>query len=213
MTIDIESLQNVQKTLHNYPNSELLIVTKNREEKDILRLINLGFNKFGENRVQEASKKFNKIINEYLHHIDLHLIGPLQSNKVKQALEIFDTIQSIDRKKIIDVIANEKLKINKNKNHSFFLQVNIGEEIQKFGAHPKELKSLYNYALSKDLNIKGLMCIPPNDSNSKYFFGLMKTLRDQINPNLKLSMGMSADYEVALNCGSNFIRVGSKIFL
>ena len=98
MTIDIESLQNVQKTLHNYPNSELLIVTKNREEKDILRLINLGFNKFGENRVQEASKKFNKIINEYLHHIDLHLIGPLQSNKVKQALEIFDTIQSIDRK-------------------------------------------------------------------------------------------------------------------
>ncbi len=213
MTIDIDSLQNVQKTLHNYPNSELLIVTKNRDEKDIFKLIELGFNKFGENRVQEALQKFNKIINNHLYSINLHLIGPLQSNKVKQALEIFDTIQSIDRKKIIDVISKEKIKLNKKKIHSFFLQVNIGEEVQKFGANPKDLKSLYNYALSKDLNILGLMCIPPNDNNPKYYFDLMKTLRDQINPNLKLSMGMSADYEVALNCGSNFIRVGSKIFI
>lgn len=213
MTIDTANLQNVQKTLLNYPNSELLIVSKNREEKDILRLIELGFNNFGENRVQEASHKYNKILNNPLYSINLHLIGPLQSNKVKQALEIFDTIQSIDREKIIDVISKEKIKIEKKKTHNFFLQVNIGEEVQKFGIHPKELNSLYNYALNKELNIQGLMCIPPNDNDSKYYFDLMKTLRDQINPNLKLSMGMSADYEIALNCGSNIIRVGSKIFL
>ena len=213
MTIDIVSLQNIQKIIHNYSDAELLIVSKNREEKDILSLIKLGFKKFGENRVQEASQKFKKIINNQFYPIDLHLIGPLQSNKVKQALEIFDTIQSIDREKIIDTIAKEKIRIDNIKTHSFFLQVNIGEEVQKFGIHPKKLNSLYNYALNKNLNIQGLMCIPPNDNNPKVYFDLMKSLRDQINPNLKLSMGMSADYKVALECGSNFIRVGSKIFL
>ena len=213
MPIDQSSLQTICETLRKFPNSDLLIVTKNRSEKDIKELIDIGFKRFGENRVQEADKKFNQYLNEDNHSLELHLIGPLQSNKVKKALEIFNIIQSIDRKKLIDEISKEKIKQNKIKCFGYFLQVNIGEEKQKSGVLPKDLEDLYHYAISKDLNVLGLMCIPPNDDDPELHFGLMRDLRNKLNNKLKLSMGMSSDYEVALNCGSNIIRVGSKIFL
>jgi len=211
--IDKSSLQTICETLKKFPNSELLIVTKNRSEEDIQGLINIGLNKFGENRVQEAQKKFNQYINKKNHSLELHLIGPLQTNKVKNALEIFNIIQSIDRKKLIDEIAKEKLKQNKIRCFGYFLQINIGEEKQKSGVLPKDLEDLYHYAIYKGLNVLGLMCIPPNDDDPEYHFGLMRDLKNKLNNKLKLSMGMSSDYETALNCGSNIIRVGSKIFL
>lgn len=213
MPIDQSSLQTVCGTLKKFHNSDLLIVTKNRSEEDIKDLISIGFNRFGENRVQEADKKFNLYLNENNHFLELHLIGPLQTNKVKKALEIFNIIQSIDRKRLIDEISKEKIKQNKIRCFGFFLQVNIGEEKQKSGVLPKDLEDLYRYAIYKGLNVLGLMCIPPNDDDPEYYFALMKDLRNKINDKLKLSMGMSSDYETALNCGSNIIRVGSKIFL
>jgi len=211
--IDQSSLQTVCETLKKFPNSDLLIVTKNRSEEDIKELIDIGFNRFGENRVQEADKKFNQYLNENNHSLELHLIGPLQSNKVKKALEIFNIIQSIDRKKLIDEISKEKIKQNKIRCFGYFLQVNIGEEKQKSGVLIDDLEDLYHYAIYKGLNVLGLMCIPPNDDDPKYHFDLMRDLKNKLNDKLKLSMGMSSDYETALNCGSNTIRVGSKIFL
>ena len=183
-----------------------MIVTKNRSIEEIIELIKLGENIFGENRVQEAKKKFNF----QNPKIELHLIGPLQTNKVKDALGIFDVIQSIDRKKLIDCIHDHMNKETKTKN--FFIQVNIGNESQKSGVSIGDLPIIYDYAQKKELNIKGLMCIPPLNLDPKIFFEKMVEIKNQINPNLNLSMGMSDDYKIALGCGSNLIRVGSLIF-
>jgi pyridoxal phosphate enzyme (YggS family) len=210
--IDYDSLEYVSQTVKNYQNTDLLIVTKNRNEIDIKGLIDLGYFRFGENRVQEALRKFSLFPPKILNSLDLHLIGPLQSNKTRKALEIFNVIQSIDRKKIIDEISLEMKKLNHHKTNAFFLQVNIGEEDQKFGIHPKDIEDLYKYAISQKLNIIGLMCIPPNNHDPRKYFQQMIKIRDKIDIHLKLSMGMSSDYKIALDCGSNIIRVGSKIF-
>lgn len=212
MPIDYDSLEYVSQTVKNYQNTDLLIVTKNRNEIDIKGLIDLGYFRFGENRVQEALRKFSLFPPKILNSLDLHLIGPLQSNKTRKALEIFNVIQSIDRKKIIDEISLEMKKLNHHKTNAFFLQVNIGEEDQKFGIHPKDIEDLYKYAISQKLNIIGLMCIPPNNHDPRKYFQQMIKIRDKIDIHLKLSMGMSSDYKIALDCGSNIIRVGSKIF-
>lgn len=212
MPIDYDSLEYVSQTVKNYQNTDLLIVTKNRNEIDIKGLIDLGYFRFGENRVQEALRKFSLFPPKILNSLDLHLIGPLQSNKTRKALEIFNVIQSIDRKKIIDEISLEMKKLNHRKTNAFFLQVNIGEEDQKFGIHPKDIEDLYKYAISQKLNIIGLMCIPPNNHDPRKYFQQMIKIRDKIDIHLKLSMGMSSDYKIALDCGSNIIRVGSKIF-
>ena len=206
MSINRNNLEIIKAELKKYHQSSLMIVTKNRSIEDITDLIQLGQNIFGENRVQEAKKKFN-FQNQ---NIELHLIGPLQTNKVKDALSIFDVIQSIDRKKLIDIIYGYMNEETKTKN--FFIQVNIGNEPQKSGVSMSDLPIIYDYALKKQLNIKGLMCIPPLDSDPKIFFEKMIVLKNQINPNLILSMGMSNDYQIALECGANMIRVGSLIF-
>jgi len=190
---------------------KLVAVTKNRPEEDIINLINNQILIFGENRVQEAQKKFLPLKKKF-NNIAVHLIGPLQSNKAKQALMLFDTIQSLDRKKIIDEISVLKKKIGQIRTKYFFLQVNIGMEQQKSGIPPHEVSHLYDYAIKSNLNVIGLMCIPPYDNQSEKYFKDMKNLRDQINPQLLLSMGMSSDYRQALLCGSNCIRIGSKIF-
>ena len=212
MPIDYDSLEYVSQTVKNYQNTDLLIVTKNRNEIDIKGLIDLGYFRFGENRVQEALHKFSLFPPKILNSLDLHLIGPLQSNKTRKALEIFNVIQSIDRKKIIDEISLEMKKLKHHKTNAFFLQVNIGEEDQKFGIRPKDIEDLYKYAISQKLNIIGLMCIPPNNHDPRKYFQQMIKIRDKIDIHLKLSMGMSSDYKIALDCGSNIIRVGSKIF-
>ena len=208
MSINYKQLERINKTLENFPSAKLQIVTKNRDIKTIKELIDKGYSLFGENKVQEANEKFKDL---NAPNLDLHLIGPLQTNKVKLALQIFNTIQSIDREKLVNEIVKVKNK-SEIKTVDFFIQVNIGEEEQKSGVLPNNLERLYNHCVTKNLNISGLMCIPPLGDNAKSYFDKIRSLRDKLNLNLKLSMGMSSDYEISLNCGSNLIRVGSVIF-
>tara|TARA_B100001057_G_scaffold316690_1_gene316833 strand:+ start:334 stop:963 length:630 start_codon:yes stop_codon:yes gene_type:complete len=208
MTINYKQLDRINKTLENFPSAKLQIVTKNRDIKTIKELIEKGYSLFGENKVQEANEKFKDF---NASNLDLHLIGPLQTNKVKLALQVFNTIQSIDREKLVNEIVKVKNK-SEIKTVDFFIQVNIGEEEQKSGVLPNNLERLYNHCINQNLNISGLMCIPPLGDNAKIYFDKIRSLRDKLNLNLKLSMGMSSDYEISLNCGSNLIRVGSIIF-
>ena len=208
MSINYQQLEKINKFLKNFPSARLQIVTKNRDTKIINELIERGYRLFGENKVQEANEKYKNFALENLH---LHLIGPLQTNKVRAALELFNTIESVDREKLVKEIV--KVQNNfKTKTSDFFIQVNIGEEEQKSGVLPENLDYLYAMCIQNSLNISGLMCIPPFDQNAKKYFDKLRFLRDKLNPNLKLSMGMSNDYEISLKCGSNIIRVGSRIF-
>ena len=210
MTINFKILDQIQYNLKKFDKANLLIVSKNQTSNDVQELINQGFKIFGENRVQEASKKFDNIDN--IEKLELHLIGPLQTNKVKDALILFNTIQSIDRKKLVDAIAKASISLKNKKTNSYYIQVNIGSEIQKSGVSQADVVDLYRYAIDKGLNVIGLMCIPPMGSNSEIFFKEMNVIKNKINPKLFLSMGMSNDYLVALNHKSNLIRVGSLIF-
>ena len=209
MQINSEQLKEVDLKVKEYPNASLLIVTKNRPQSLVKLLISKGYSLFGENKVQEAKEKFSSLEHK---NFDLHLIGPLQTNKVKLALTLFDTIQSIDRPKLIKEIAKQINSDTKIKTNDYFIQVNIGQELQKSGVLPNEAKELYKFAISKNLKIAGLMCIPPFDEEPNEYFEKMCILRDDINPKLKLSMGMSNDYEIALSINSNLVRVGSRIF-
>ena len=196
--------------IQDYNLTKLLIVSKNQSLDDVKALIDKGYKIFGENKVQEAKKKFQELDN--LFKINLHLIGPLQTNKVKEALHLFNTIQSVDREKLVDEISKFINKKDEIKTKSFYIQINIGSEEQKSGVDKAQFKDFYHYALAKNLNIEGLMCIPPNDTNANEYFREMNEIRKKINPNLKLSMGMSNDYQIALEHQSNLIRIGSLIF-
>ena len=208
MGINYNQLEEINEYLKNFPSAKLQIVTKNRDTEVIKDLINKGYRIFGENKVQEANEKYKNL---ELKNLDLHLIGPLQTNKVKLALQVFNTIQTIDREKLVNEIYKIRNKF-KSKTSNLFIQINIGEEEQKSGVSPDKLEHLYNFCINKNLNIVGLMCIPPLGDNAKAYFDRMRELRNKLNSNLKLSMGMSSDYEISLKCGSNLIRVGSKIF-
>ena len=199
MKINYDELNRISVNIKKYPNASLLLVTKNRPQSIIKLLIDEGYSLFGENRVQEADEK-------------LHLIGPLQTNKVKLALSLFDTIQSIDRPKLVKEISKHINSDNNFKTRDFFIQVNIGEEPQKAGVSLNETKDLYDYAISENLKISGLMCIPPFDEKPDKYFKKMSYLRDNIDKSLTLSMGMSNDYEIALSLKSDMVRIGSKIF-
>ena len=210
MTVNLQSLKQIQSEISKIsPYTKLLIVSKNRTIEDINKLIDLGHYSFGENKVQESLTKFSS--HNQRKKIDLHLIGPLQTNKAKQALFLFDTIQSLDRYKLVDEIIKIKKKLTVL-TKEFYIQVNIGEEEQKSGIKINELESFYTYCKSNDLNIVGIMCIPPNNNDPEKYFNLMINLRNKIETTLLLSMGMSNDYTKALDLQSNLIRVGSKIF-
>ncbi len=210
MTINTKNITSIIEDLKNLP-TRLMIVTKNQSNEDISELIEQGFKLFGENRVQEAKLKYLKS-NLYEKNIELHLIGPLQTNKVKDALKIFDVIQTVDRASLVDEISKQLIKLTVIKTKKFFIQVNIGDESQKSGVSVKDLRDLYDYSIDRKLNIHGLMCIPPNILDPKDHFKEMINLRDKINSQLKLSMGMSNDYKIALQYKSDIIRVGSLIF-
>lgn len=210
MTINTKNINSIIEDLKNLP-TRLMIVTKNQSNEDISELIEQGFKLFGENRVQEAKLKYLKP-NLYEKNIELHLIGPLQTNKVKDALKIFDVIQTVDRASLVDEISKQLIKLTVIKTKKFFIQVNIGDESQKSGVSVKDLRDLYDYSIDRKLNIHGLMCIPPNILDPKDHFKEMINLRDKINSQLKLSMGMSNDYKIALQYKSDIIRVGSLIF-
>ena len=209
MQINSEQLKEVDLKVKKYPNASLLIVTKNRPQSLVKILISKGYNLFGENKVQEAKEKFFSLEQR---NFNLHLIGPLQTNKVKLALTLFDTIQSIDRPKLVKEISKHINSDSNLKTRDFFIQVNIGEEPQKAGVSLNETKDLYDYAISENLKISGLMCIPPFDEKPDKFFKKMSYLRDNIDKSLTLSMGMSNDYEIALSLKSDMVRIGSKIF-
>ena len=171
-------------------------------------LIDYGHLEYGENKVQEAIDKWTniKLINS---EIKLHLIGKLQTNKVRFALKIFDYIHSVDSKKLAKKIADEELK--QNKKMKIFLQVNIGNEEQKSGISEDKLNDLYTFCKKLDLNVVGLMCIPPSQNKSEIFFQKMNTLAKELNLQ-ELSMGMSADYVEAAKNSATYLRIGSNIF-
>ena len=187
----------------------IIAVSKTFTLEHIKPLINHGHNHFGENKVQEALAKWSDQ-KKNNHNLKLHMIGKLQSNKAKDAVQLFDYIHSVDNQKLADALA--KHQRNLNKSLKYFIQVNIGNEIQKSGIPVGELDAFYNYCTTEiDLKIIGLMVIPPLDDNTEKYF---KSL-NQLNKSLaleNLSMGMSADYLEAIENGSNFVRIGSSIF-
>ena len=212
MTSIVESFKKINSNILRLDlkkNVNIIAVSKTFSIDHIKPLIDFGHTHFGENKVQEAATKWSEIKKEK-PNIKLHMVGKLQSNKAKGAVEIFDYIHSLDNQKLADVLS--KAQNNKNKYLKYFIQVNIGNEIQKSGISISELDDFYNYCINeKKLEIIGLMIIPPNDNNTiKYF----KTV-NELNSSLalkELSMGMSADYLEALNHGATFVRIGSSIF-
>ena len=185
-----------------------MCVTKNQSLKEIQELYDFGIRIFGENKVQEANEKWSNMKVEY-PNTKLHLIGGLQTNKVKLAVKIFDYIHSVDNEKLARKISEEQKK--QSKKIKIFIQVNLGEEKQKSGILKKNLKQFYEYCKKLDLDILGLMCIPPQNEDPKTFFKQLYLLNESLG--LKdLSMGMSSDYLIAVECSSSYLRIGSKIF-
>mgnify|MGYP001283127992 FL=1 len=207
MSINNKILEKIKNDI-SVKNTKLLIVTKTRSQEDINQLIKMGYSDFAENRVQEAQEKFIDILPN--KDIKLNLIGPLQSNKVKQALKLFDTIQSVDREKIVNELAKHLDISSRTKN--FYIQINIGEEPQKSGVMPSDFETLYQYCINKKLKISGIMCIPPQNEDPRPFFEEMNKIKNSINEELTLSMGMSSDYKIALDYHTDEIRIGSLIF-
>ena len=186
--------------------TNIIAVSKTFQISHIQPLIDFGHNHFGENKVQEASAKWTQIKN-IKKGLKLHMIGKLQSNKAKEAVRIFDYIHSLDSQKLVDILA--KTQIDYNKNLKYFIQVNIGNEMQKSGISISELDPFYNYCTKeKKLDILGLMVIPPNDKDNKKYFKTISELNNSLALS-DLSMGMSADYMDAINFGSTYSYIGS----
>ena len=187
---------------------KIIAVSKTFLIKDIEPLIEYGHQDFGENKVQEAIDKWTDIKN-INHKIKLHLIGRLQTNKVKFALKIFDYIHSLDSEKLASKIAEEQVK--QEKKPKILIQVNIGNEEQKSGIKKEKLDDFYKFCKNLNLDIIGTMCIPPNDNNTEKYFSEMNNINQELNFK-ELSMGMSGDYLEAIKNNATYVRVGSKIF-
>jgi hypothetical protein len=200
--------EDLKSKINNYQNVKVIAVSKTFPIEVIMPLIKYGHLEYGENKVQEAITKWTdiKLANP---NIKLHLIGKLQTNKVKFVLKLFDYIHSVDSKKLAKKIADEELK--QNKKTKIFLQVNIGKEEQKSGINKDHLDDLYLYCKNLNLDIVGLMCIPPTNNNPEIFFKEMALLNKKLNL-LELSMGMSSDYIEAAKNSATFLRIGSNIF-
>jgi pyridoxal phosphate enzyme (YggS family) len=215
MHYSVQNLNNIKEEINtkaskfvknNIPN--IIAVSKTFPKESVFPLIEYGHLDFGENKVQEALEKWSdlKFKNK---NIRLHLLGKLQRNKVKDALKIFDFIHSIDSEKLAKKISDEQ--ILQNKKIKIFIQVNIGDEQQKSGIPIGDLENFYSYCKKINLNVIGLMCIPPAIEDPERFFLTMKKLSDSLNL-VELSMGMSGDYLKAINHSSTYIRIGTAIF-
>tara|TARA_B100001121_G_scaffold280227_1_gene271972 strand:+ start:138 stop:797 length:660 start_codon:yes stop_codon:yes gene_type:complete len=187
---------------------KIIAVSKTFPIEKILPLIEYGHKDFGENKVQECADKWRDVKLEN-KEIDLHLIGKLQRNKVKLAVEMFDYIHSVDNEKLAKKISEEAVKIKKIM--KIFIQVNIGNENQKSGIDVEDLFKFYEYCKKLNLNVVGLMCIPPLNQDPQKFFIKMESLKKELNLE-GLSMGMSADYLEAVKYSSSYVRIGSNIF-
>jgi pyridoxal phosphate enzyme (YggS family) len=192
----------------NINQPKVIAVSKTFSLDKILPLIDYGHLDYGENKVQEAIEKWTNI-KLTKKDLKLHLIGKLQTNKVKQAIKIFDYIHSVDSEKLAKKIADEEDK--QGKKIKIFIQVNIGDEDQKSGINKNQLSDFYQFCKTSKLNVVGLMCIPPFDQDSKKYFEEMSVLNKKLNLN-DLSMGMSSDYLEAINYSATYLRIGSSIF-
>ena len=204
----VQNLKNIKKELKdNNINLKIIAVSKTFEISHINPLIDHGHYIYGENRVQEAKRKWEDLLIQN-KNLNIHLIGGLQTNKAKDAVKLFKCIHSVDREKLVDalLIAEDSLKLKRE----YFLQVNTGNESQKSGVNIKNLEQLYEYAKGK-LNIVGLMCIPPINEDSKKHYETLRELAKKLNLR-ELSMGMSHDYLKAGLTGATYVRIGSKIF-
>jgi len=189
-----------------FPN--IIAVSKTFPMSEIKPLIDHGHIHFGENKVQEAIEKWKEEINKN-SKVKLHMIGKLQRNKVKHAVQLFHYIHSVDNLKLAQKISEEQKK--QNKKIKIFLQINIGDEEQKSGISLEEVQNLYNDCLKLDLNVIGLMCLPPLDDKASTYFKNIKNMNDNLSMN-ELSIGMSNDYLEAVKFKSTFLRIGTKIF-
>lgn len=195
-------------SLNPAPATRLVAVSKTVPQAGVREALEAGQRLFGENRVQEAQAKFPALKDEF-PDLELHLIGPLQTNKVREALALFDCIQTLDRARLADAIAGERDKSGRDVR--LFVQVNTGEEPQKAGVLPAETPALIDHARKLGLKVEGLMCIPPvDDDAAPHFALLLKLARAHGLPHL--SMGMSGDFELAIRFGATHVRVGSAIF-
>ena len=195
-----------QKQLKTNP--KIIVVTKTFSLNKITPLIECGHVHFGENKIQEAENKWLEVRNKY-SNLKLHMIGKLQSNKVKKAIQIFDYIHSLENEKLaLKIIKYEK---ELNKKIRLFIQVNLAEENEKSGILLSDLNKFYDYCTKElSLNVIGLMCLPPIESNSQEYFKILKNTAEKLN--LKdLSMGMSSDFEQAVVNGSTYLRLGTII--
>ena len=199
---------NISKT-DNAHTAKIVAVSKTFPLSHVMPLIDFGHNHYGENKVQEADAKWRDI-KKVKKNLQLHLIGKLQSNKAKKAVEIFDYIHSLDSQKLADILSKNEKEINKSIN--YFIQVNLGNESQKSGIPYNEVDAFYNYCTKeKKMNVLGLMAIPPNDNNKGKYFKSLSELNSSLALK-ELSIGMSADYMTALDHKATFLRIGSLIF-
>ncbi len=210
MHYTINNLLSVNNEIEKKSNNKtnIIAVSKTFPIEKIMPLIEHGHEHFGENKVQEAVEKWSNLKKNFAN-IKLHLVGKLQTNKVKYVVDLFDYIHSVDNIKLAMKISNEQKKFNKKP--KIFIQINIGNEIQKTGINKNELRNFYNSCIELGLDVIGTMCLPPDDGKSELYFSEMKKLNDNLNLK-EISMGMSADYLNAIKHGSTFIRIGSKIF-
>ena len=187
----------------------IIAVSKTFSMEHISPLVNYGHVHYGENKVQEAVSKWSELRKDK-KNLKLHMIGKLQSNKAKEAVKFFDYIHSLDNQKLADTLSRSQTSFNKHLD--YFIQVNLGNEIQKSGIPVNQLDPFYNYCINEiNLKIIGLMIIPPNDDNSKKYFKSLNELNNSLALK-EISMGMSADYKEAVECGATFVRLGSSIF-
>ena len=211
MTLNIikSKIEKAEQNAHrDIGSTQLLAVSKVQPNERVLNVLKQGHKVFGENKVQETQGKW-PAFRENFSNVKVHLIGPLQTNKVKQAIELFDAIHTVDRLKLAQKLSNEIQ--SQGKAPEMFIQINTGEEEQKSGIFPKDADQFISDCLSLDLPIKGLMVIPPVNEEPSLHFGLLRKIA-QRNGLEGLSMGMSSDFESAIAMGATHIRVGSAIF-
>tara|TARA_B100001093_G_scaffold415621_1_gene406096 strand:+ start:940 stop:1602 length:663 start_codon:yes stop_codon:yes gene_type:complete len=201
--------QKLSSLARNLSDIELIAVSKKQSSEKIIELLNCGHRSFGENQIQEIESKWPTIKKDF-SDVKLSFIGSIQSRKIRKICELCDVIHSVDREKIVKLISEIKsqgLTIPK-----LFLQVNIGMESQKSGIHPNDIENFIKMSREKyNISFEGLMCLPPEEKDPKVYFDQLKFLSQSYNLN-KLSMGMSGDYLLALDCGATHIRIGSLIF-
>jgi pyridoxal phosphate enzyme (YggS family) len=204
-----DNFYNIKQSIMNISsNTKIIAVSKNQDFFKILQLLEMGHTEFGENKLQEAILKWKNKVNEY-PKVNLHFIGKIQSNKVKDIFGLFDYVHSLDSEKL--ALLFSEIEKKNTKRLKYFIQVNIGEEPQKSGIAIKDCEYFVSFCRKLNLNVQGLMCIPPGNKDAKDYFLKLKKLNDDNNFK-ELSIGMSEDYKIAAEIGATYVRIGTAIF-